>query len=76
MMQVSMAAYQKAVTHWYDMEVQLGHLTVEDLMGDAVWLCEQMVANMGKEDELPEEVEGDNHETENKTGGAETEGSA
>jgi len=73
--QISMAAYQEAVTHWYDMEVQVGSLTVSDLMGDAVWLCE-LLAEREKEYGLSEKVEGDSDETENKTGGAETEGSA
>jgi len=73
--QISMAAYQEAVTHWYDMEVQVGSLTVSDLMGDAVWLCE-LLAEREKEHGTPEKVEGDNHETEGETDRTETEGSA
>jgi len=76
LMQISMVAYQEAVTHWYNMEVDLGSLTVDDLMEDTEWLCDQLSSEMEKRNGLPEEVEGDNHETEVKTSGTETEGSA
>ena len=76
LMKLSMVLYQKAVTAWYNREVLEGRLTVEELMGDVVWLCNEMISSMEERDGNPETDKGDGCETESKTTGTETEGTA